>query len=248
MASSYKPTEFYKKKPLYQDYNKRYPSDLSNYNDPTELNSLADALFNIKSWQTFLPKWMTYVFPGISSIIALGKVTVDKGLKPVFKGNFKEAALNGLMNLSETLDIFANPIKGMFLEKGNPIKGFINGIGIGSEGRKNYDWDTGSIVLDMALETISDPLNWITFGGKAAISSGAKATAKSMLTELGENAFKTTTKSYIKQPVHQIAKVLKNVDKTYLEEAAERLIKKAPSMTIDEAKKQIIAKNKKQLT
>ena len=163
MASSYKPTEFYKKKPLYQDYNKRYPSDLSNYNDPTELNSLADALFNIKSWQTFLPKWMTYVFPGISSIIALGKVTVDKGLKPVFKGNFKEAALNGLMNLSETLDIFANPIKGMFLEKGNPIKGFINGIGIGSEGRKNYDWDTGSIVLDMALETISDPLNWITF-------------------------------------------------------------------------------------
>ena len=73
--------------------------------------------------------------------MAVGKVTIDKGIKPVFQGNFKEAALNGLMNLSETLDIFANPIKGIFLEKGNPIKGFINGIGIGSEGRKNYDWD-----------------------------------------------------------------------------------------------------------
>ena len=235
-------------KPKYWQAQYTQKNYLSNYNDPTELNSLADALFNIKSWQSFLPKWFTYAFPGLASLMAVGKVTVDKGLKPVFKGNFKEAALNGLMNLSETLDIFANPIKGIFLEKGNPIKGFINGIGIGSEGRKNYDWDTGSIVLDMALETISDPLNWITFGGKAAISSGAKATAKSMLTELGENAFKTTTKSYIKQPVHQIAKVLKNVDKTYLEEAAERLIKKAPSMTIDEAKKQIIAKNKKQLT
>ena len=167
--SRYTPTEYYQTRYIPRK------STLADYNDPTEINSLADALFNLRAQSKLFPKakWVPYVFPWLSSLAAISKLTIDKGIKPILQGQFKEAALNGLMNISETLDILANPVKGIFLEKEGPIKGFINGLGVGKAGRVNYDYDTGSKALDMGLEVLSDPLNWVSFGGKALISQGA---------------------------------------------------------------------------
>lgn len=41
-------------------------------------------------------------------------------------------------------------------------------------GRPNYDWNTGSIVSDLALEIISDPTTYLSFGTSAAIKDVAK--------------------------------------------------------------------------
>ena len=222
--SRYTPTEYYQTRDILRK------STLADYNDPTEINSLADALFNLRAQSRLFPKakWVPYVFPWLSSLAAISKLTIDKGIKPILQGQFKEAALNGLMNISETLDILANPVKGIFLEKEGPIKGFINGLGVGKAGRVNYDYDTGSKVLDMGLEVISDPLNWVSFGGKALISTGAKQSAaaftKGLTKEVGEDVLK---KSAQETTQRVLAKTFRNLDKYNLDQATEQLLKKS---------------------
>ena len=49
------------------------------------------------------------------------------------RANGVQLALNTLTNFSETMDILANPVKGLILE--GP-EGFINAIGAGAGGRK----------------------------------------------------------------------------------------------------------------
>jgi hypothetical protein len=81
------------------------------------------------------------------------------------------------VNLGNTLDVVSNPIKGLVLEGG---EGFVKGLFGDKNGRKQYDYneyiDTGSgvadFVLSLAAEIVSDPLNWISFGGKAAVKFG----------------------------------------------------------------------------
>ena len=222
--SRYTPTEYYQTRYIPRK------STLADYNDPTEINSLADALFNLRAQSKLFPKakWVPYVFPWLSSLAAISKLTIDKGIKPILQGQFKEAALNGLMNISETLDILANPVKGIFLEKEGPIKGFINGLGVGKAGRVNYDYDTGSKVLDMGLEVLSDPLNWVSFGGKALISQGAKQSAaactKGLTKEVGEDVLK---KSAQETTQRVLAKTFRNLDKYNLDQATEQLLKKS---------------------
>ena len=217
--------------------NKQTQTFLSNYNDPTELNSYIDALVNREAVsKKFGETWGTIstvsgtvsvlAFAGsiiaaalapftggaslavaaplakigtvaaIPSIPAAVDVTVEKGIKPILAGKPQEAMLNTMMNIGETMDFVANPIKGLVME--GP-EGFIKGMGLGSSGRVNYDYDTGFFLTDMLLETVSDPLNWVDFGTSLGIKSATKTvaqeTTQSMINSTVDTVNKTLTKS-----------------------------------------------------
>ena len=192
----------------------------SDYNDPYELNSFADAILNDEGIKRAAEGWGIFSWVGqvplLRNIGAIVDVTYNTGIKPIIKGDWKAAGVNALMNLGETMDIVANPVKGLFLD--GP-KGLLKGLGFGDDGRVNYDWDTGSWVADIGLELISDPLNWVSIGGKAALSAGAKALAKESMTEVAEKVAKETAQQLTEQGVKALAEEL-------AQELAERLTTK----------------------
>lgn len=93
----------------------------------------------------------------------------------------QEAAVNLLQNVGETMDVFANPVKAVIIEGGYALTGadygtknkgqvgsaLLDAMGWGGKGRVNYDYNTGFWPADIALEVVSDPLNWLTFGTSA---------------------------------------------------------------------------------
>ena len=213
-----------------QQQNKQVETFLSNYNDPTELNSYIDALTNREAvskkfgdtWGTIstvsgtvsVLSWVgaaiAAMIPGgqpvaavlattakiaaIPAIPAAVDVTVEKGIKPILAGKPKEALLNTLMNVGETMDYAANPIKGLILEGG---EGFIKGTGLAEGGRVNYDFDTGNFLTDMLLEVITDPVNMFQLGTGMAVKSTAKSIAEPLAkqsTEALQNTFKKLNK------------------------------------------------------
>ena len=173
-------------------------SSVSNYENTEKINSLADVAYNIIN--RFLPD----NFPGkhiierdrdygileniakvgdfISGPLNLGSASLDladhiisQTIIPISKGNFAMAGINFLQDMGETLDIAANPVKGMILETyHNGPSGIAKGLYKGTIGRTNYEFDTGYGILDLILEVVVDPFNWISFGGKSALSEGGK--------------------------------------------------------------------------
>ena len=123
-------------------------------------------------------------------------VTVEKGIKPIIAGKPKEAGLNMLMNLGETMDYAANPVKGLVLE--GP-EGFVKGTGLGSEGRVNYDYDTGSFITDMLLELVTDPMNWIDLGGGAILKKSTKELAKPLAKQYVDLGVEAANSTLIKE-------------------------------------------------
>lgn len=203
----------------------------ANYNDPYELNSFADAVLNnaaiekaAEGWGWF--SWVENI-PTVRNIAAAIDVAWNKGIKPALEGDWKAAGINALMNIGETLDVVANPVKGLIMDGWD---GFVKGIGVGKEGRVNYDWNTGNWVADLGLEIITDPLNWISFGGKAIISGGAKAVTKEALAETTEKVVKETAQSLAK-------KVGKEITEEIVQEATEkvtrRVVKAATRTLVD---------------
>lgn len=226
---------------LHAKQNKQVQTFLSNYNDPTELNSYIDALTNREAvskkfgdaWGTIsttsgvvsilafagsiiaaalapvtggaslaaaAPLAKVGAITAIPSIPAAVDVTVEKGIKPILAGKPKEAMLNTMMNLGETMDFMANPVKGFVME--GP-EGFAKASGLTDQGRVNYDYDTGFFLTDMLLETISDPMNWVDFGTTAGLKTTTTAVAKKTLakiageigTEGAERVFKQVMKT-----------------------------------------------------
>lgn len=202
--------EYYTKALGFLPIDTRY---LSNTTNSLAYNSMADVLLNgdaqHERWKgtwldpknnnlniiNWLPRW-------IADTALLGKDTIidpvvqgviDDGWEGLGRG-FSTATMNTLINLGNTLDIVANPVKGAVIEGFTPggmsawdgfWEGFNGNGGFNdtTPGRKQYDYsdiiNTGSGVADfglsLVLEVVSDPLNWITLGGKAAVSGGAKA-------------------------------------------------------------------------
>jgi len=221
------------------------PSTHNYYNDPYQINSLADVFLNKAgrelvlqdlnlAWMNRMPEFM----PGFS----LAK-TVIVGVDYLKRSYYdpastiltsskseersaaaKELVGNLFMGAGEDLDIIANPIKGLILD--GP-QGFIRGLGVGSEGRTQYDYsaefgdswfaNTGEFIINMGAEIASDPLNWISFGGKTAakelIGTAAervvKNTAKELGQEITEEAVQKFTKHYATEVV---TRTLKQID------------------------------------
>lgn len=90
---------------------------------------------------------------------------------------WKAIGINTLMAAGQTLDVLANPIKGLFKE--GPA-GLAKGLGFNADGRVNYDYDfktgagAGDFIVNLILEIISDPVSYVTFGGAALAKAGIK--------------------------------------------------------------------------
>ena len=184
-------------------------------------NSMADVLFNKAAQEERWADtpWMQGVLNLLRIIADTGLLMKDTVIDPIVQGAIDDgwsglmrggstALMNTLVNLGNTLDIVSNPIKGLVLEGG---EGFVKGLVGDENGRKQYDYneyiDTGNgvadFVLSLAAEIVSDPLNWISFGGKTAVKTGADAAADTVLKSVKsgfeelieaalENGFKST--------------------------------------------------------
>lgn len=144
-----------------------------NYNDPYEINSIADIIYG-----TFNKQMRHTKLFGLEEVPILNMLTDTLGLfyrgtvKPILKGQWGAVPMNLLVNLGETSDILSNPVKGLIL-KGK--QGLLNAFGLGGEGRVNYNIETGHLVTNIMVEILVDPLNWITLFGKNIVSSTHKA-------------------------------------------------------------------------
>ena len=183
----------------------------------------------------------------IPSIPAAVDVTVEKGIKPIIAGKPKEALLNTLMNLGETMDFAANPVKGLIMEGG---QGFIKGLGIGSEGRVNYDYDTGFFLTDMLLETITDPMNWISFGTSTALKSATKTVGRTITDELINNTVSVVNKQLAKSVGEittegaeriskQVSKTVAQVSRDWAESSFKNLTEEAQQLALKKGRDKI---------
>ena len=158
------------------------------YNDPDQVNSFADVAFRHfdrmiqHGKQGEYVQMLADVIPTelLRDTYTLAKGTIAPG---VVNRNWKGVGINLLHNAMETLDLVANPIKGGLLhdEKFFSAEGFMEA----AFGRVNYDFDTGSWVTDVGAEILVDPLNWISFGGKAAAKTLAKRAGTKLTSEFG---------------------------------------------------------------
>ena len=217
-----------------------YINYVLDYNDPFEINSLADALFNRAALEKLFPTAGTARrLQGKERLVDIPEsawqnlqgiwYTLNKGIfRPLgrtennkWTPDFRAAGLNLLTNFSESMDVLANPIKGLLLEEegrnflGYSGKGFMRGLGANlSTGRVNYDWNiktgVGAIdfVANMVGEVLSDPFNWITLGGKAVVQSIVNSGAD-LLTEAAQVAARKTGKELSQEGAERLAKQAK---------------------------------------
>lgn len=96
--------------------------------------------------------------------------------------------MNTLNNVGEVMDYMTGTTAVKALLQGKSIK---DGYVWNDEtGRNNYDWNTGNGIVDFTLELISDPTNWISFGGKALIGNAIKSSVDDVATSMGLTANK----------------------------------------------------------
>lgn len=187
--------------------NQQQVSPLTNYNDPTEVNSLADVVWNtiqkntnlqtrdygilsdIGDWD--IPQWIPLIGQApVAARAVTGTIDLiidlirNTAIAPISQGDAGAFGINLLNNVFESLDILANPVKGLVTD--GP-KGLIKG----SVGRVNYDYDTGNLIADMLLEFVSDPFNWVTLGASGAAKQAGKAVVK--------ESFQGATTQFIKK-------------------------------------------------
>lgn len=96
--------------------------------------------------------------------------------------------MNTLNNVGEVMDYMTGTTAVKALLQGKSIE---DGYVWNDEtGRNNYDWNTGSGIADFTLELISDPTNWISFGGKALIGNAIKSSVDDVAASMGLTANK----------------------------------------------------------
>lgn len=192
-------------------------SPFSDYNDPTQINSFADVIWNTISQNN---KLKTRDFGLLSSIgdvdiplisnaaralTSSMDLILSTTIEPIKQKNFKALGINALINFSESMDILASPVKGLIYD--GP-----EGLIKGSVGRTNYDIDTGYWFLDMLGEFVVDPFNWISLGA-AGVAKGLAGTAGK---EVLEGAVDTSVKQGVKilasnlEPTDGLKKLFKN--------------------------------------
>ena len=215
-------------------------SNLINYNDPLEINSLRDIIFgssnrNLK--HTLNTGYNVIDRNALFNMVADTIVhSYSHFIKPTLTGHGGEALLNVLMSVGEDLDFLANPVKAaaQAIYKGENIGQAVQRATVGDKtGIHNYDWDTGNGLADLGLELISDPLNWISWGGKAILSktidSGVDAALKSGkkviytgAKELAQELTEKTGKHVYMSQVYDLTKELyeSNVRKTLKKQIA----------------------------
>lgn len=189
--------------------NQEQVSPFSNYNDTETINSLADIIWNSginnphrtdNETFKFLNDSIIRDIPGVNmlgTVLDLADHIYRHTIIPISQGNTTALLTNTLQDLGESLDVLANPVKGMIIETyHNGPKGLVEGLYKGSVGRVNYDYDTGNIISDFLLELVSDPFNWISFGASSGLKTLATASTDA-LQEAAELTIKGGKKIFI---------------------------------------------------
>lgn len=166
--------------------------NFSDYNNSSQINSLADILLNVGKW---------YGQPLGDTLKEIGSYINRTPISQAIQGNFSAALNNAITAFGEDVDIVANIAKAIIpnkhiassdtsvtdantWEKFKSVFGLSKTYGIGN--RVNYDYDYDSWLANIAMETISDPLNLIeavaSFGASAVAKSGIKASLKDATT------------------------------------------------------------------
>ena len=208
---------------------KPQPSPYLDYNDPYQINSIADIILttfnkNMKRKPFYIGDVNISDIPILNILPSMVQYTKDAYIEPIKQGQWGAVVSNTLINFGETMDIVANPVKGLILE--GP-EGFMNAIGAGGRGRQNYDYDTGlGVVADMALELVSDPLNWVTLFGKGAVSKMLKHMAKPMLKEIAEESGQVLSKKAYRKILGVIAEEFIKGNDKQLADKVVALVKK----------------------
>lgn len=246
---------------------------LSNTTNGLAMNSFADAIFNMeakkKKWEgtvldpsnplgtilhtivpigTFIDTvttgWETIVNPVVGSIkMANANKNDNFDFWDGLTAGLGTSAMNTLVNIGNTLDIIANPIKGAIIETvwgdGNPLTGFQRGLyGDSKYGRKQYDYSdyVDNFAGALALEFISDPINWFTLGAKGGISAAAKGGTTLIDDAIGaatDVLSKGITKEVIEEVVPEFGEsVIKKTTSELGEEAAEAVAKSTTKRTV----------------
>lgn len=118
---------------------------------------------------------LVYV-PVLNRLTGLTLMSKERFIEPIIKGESSKALINTLETAGSTLDTLANPVKSLFTSAGGGTSDdFLKSLGwLDGAYREYYQFDTGNFFVDLAAEILTDPSNWITLGGKAAISEPAK--------------------------------------------------------------------------
>ena len=207
--------------------NNKIQSNLSNYNNPLEMNSLRDVILGSFNPAMNKGSW----FAPWNYLVNFTKHYHKHYLEPIFtKGDFQTAMLNVLMGAGEDLDILSNPVKAIVISAyhgDNVGQALLRSTFGDNTGIHNYDYDTGNKITDIVLEFFSDPLTLIEIasGAGAAVKGGSKvakgvatSTTKEFASESGEKLLKTTSKRLSKS-------VGKDVTKETIAESAEATLK-----------------------
>lgn len=133
--------------------------------------------------------------PVMNKLIGAALLVNDNTIDPIAKGKYNEAIVNNLSAIANDFDILANPVKSLLPVAGGGHEGdFLSSLGLGDTYRKTFQWDSGSFVLDMIGETLSDPMTYITLG----LGKGASTTADDVINLTKENLAKTYGEQFVK--------------------------------------------------
>ena len=222
----------------------------ANMNDPTQLNSLADVVSsivfgtqyaNVGPVKNFIKNhglnWNgpLNIFGGIADLI---DYMWQYNVKPIKQGEWSIFGKNFLVNLSESLDYLAAPVKGLVKEG----TGLIDGVGANAwginwgtdqVGRPNYYYDTGNEWVDFAAEVFSDPSIWFTLGLSAAVRGLAtktlgeltEAAIKSGLKEVVETVGKETAEDWLKNSFKKAVRITMSGKDVGVSDLTELLLK-----------------------
>lgn len=175
--------------------------------------------------------------PLLNKVVGALALTKNQFIDPVFENrddSWKIIGLNLLTNASETLDLFSNLVKSQFESAGGHagLDSLAAAWGVGDHNtRKVYNFNTGNFFGDLALEIVSDPLNWISLGAKALAGSTIKA---------GADVIEETVEATVKSNVDELSKqLLKTVSKESAEDFAKVVTKEITENIMKESAKDI---------
>lgn len=195
------------------------------YNDPFAINSMADVFLTTFNKDMKRNDWGGLEkIPILNMITGTVDLTINSTIKPLLKGEPTIAMLNGITNFGETMDAVANPVKA--LAQGYGLEGVKDSLGWGTNGRKNYDYDTGNLAGDIFLELISDPLNWISFGGSTAAKSAGKNMSEQMLKNMAKEGIEGVEEKTIRDISRKAMKSWMKGDKESIVEATDGLLRR----------------------
>ena len=177
--------------------------------------------------------FLEYV-PILNRIAGAALLVDERLIDPLKEGKPGVAFINSLETFGNSLDIVVNPVKSLVpWAGGGTADDFLKSMGWAEgEFREIYQYDTGNWVADIVLETLSDPLNYFSYGGKQLVKEGSDVLVdtirRTLIKELGEEAAQEIPEVVIRQMVKEMGE---EITTKYSDDVVQTIIKR-----IDEKK------------